>query len=244
MGRPLLSREQAHAVGLKARKLAVAIKADLALKKKDLQRKASKLAPDDPKRQGLTEQAAGAEVTLLQGRVELPFPTAQKPAARKPSGSRKRVRPKELTEEQRAQAADEQVSKAMRMAKKAQAVHERAIKAEEEVGSRVERITDRLEKFNGSTNKFNKLLRLASHARHTWDAAQIYRLEAEVAELKAGQKVIEAMLDRSDAEHEATLAREERLLEDLECERKSAKQALEISSKVLAIARDQEGVSE
>ena len=31
VGRPLFSREQAHAVGLKARKLAVAIKADLAL---------------------------------------------------------------------------------------------------------------------------------------------------------------------------------------------------------------------
>lgn len=244
VGRPLLSREQAHAVGLKARKLAVAIKADLASIKKDAQRKASKLEADDPKRQDFAEQAAAAEATLLQGKVELPFPTAQKPAAKKPSGSRKRARPKELTEEQRAQAADERVSKAMRVAKKEQAMHERAIKAEDEMALKVERITNRLEKFQGSTNKLSKLLRLARLAQRAWDAAQIFRLEAEVAELKAGQTVTDAMLDRSDAEHEATLAREERLLEDIESERKRAKHALEISGKVLAISRAQESVSE
>ena len=47
---------------------------------------------------------------------------------------------------------------------------------------KVERITNRLEKFQGSTNKLSKLLRLARLAQRAWDAAQIFRLEAEVAE--------------------------------------------------------------
>jgi len=89
VGVPLLSRVQAHAVGLKARRIAGDVKADIASIKKDAARNASKLAQEDPQRKKVAEQAKAAEVELLQATVDLPMPDPGPNEQAQASGSRK-----------------------------------------------------------------------------------------------------------------------------------------------------------
>ena len=91
MGSPLLARDCAYAVGLKARRAAGDIKIELASAKRTAGRAASKLAADDPWRQELAAEAKAAEASLLRAPVELPLPAERAAPAPAASGARKRV---------------------------------------------------------------------------------------------------------------------------------------------------------
>ena len=92
VGAPLLSRVLAHAVGLKARRIAGAVKADIASIRKDAACNASKLAEEDPQRKKVAAQAKAAEAELLQAAVPMPDPgpdeQAQALGARKAGAAR------------------------------------------------------------------------------------------------------------------------------------------------------------
>ena len=85
LGARLLPRKQANDIGLKARKAAVALKADVVAKKKATQRKVSKLKADDPQRRELSEKAEAEEAERLRKEIDFPM----MPAQPVPSGSRK-----------------------------------------------------------------------------------------------------------------------------------------------------------
>jgi hypothetical protein len=85
VGLPLLERkgeQSAHAVGLKAKRVAISLKIDItAIQKavKDMARKHN-LAPDDPKRKELAREADEKESALLRAAVDLPLPAADEVA--------------------------------------------------------------------------------------------------------------------------------------------------------------------
>ena len=191
MGAQLLSREQAHQVGNKARKAAVAFKAEALTRKKTVQRKASKLKADDPQRRELSEKAEAEEAEKLRKEIEFPMMPAQ-PA---PSGSRKRTRRKETTQSERERLDDERVLKAEKAVKRAKALVERAGKAEEEAASRCTAAVDKCEKCEGPLKRRAALTRLSRLSMQLWGAAREFRLEAEIAELRAEVRRQDAALE-------------------------------------------------
>ena len=66
-----MPRKQAHAVGLKARRIAGEIEADLKAHIKKAMRAIAQLEEDDPKREELTEASKDAKAQLLRAEVEL-----------------------------------------------------------------------------------------------------------------------------------------------------------------------------
>ena len=157
LGARLLPRKQANDIGLKARKAAVALKADVVAKKKATQRKVSKLKADDPQRRELSEKAEAEEAERLRKEIDFPMMLAQ-PV---PSGSRKRTRAKEMTQSERERLDDEAVLKAEKAVKRAGALVERAGKAEEQAASRCTAAVNKQEKCVGLIKKHAALDRLS-----------------------------------------------------------------------------------
>jgi hypothetical protein len=157
LGARLLPRKQANDIGLKARKAAVALKADVVAKKKATQRKVSKLKADDPQRRELSEKAEAEEAERLRKEIDFPM----MPAQPVPSGSRKRTRAKEMTQSERERLDDEAVLKAEKAVKRAGALVERAGKAKEQAASRCTAAVNKQEKCVGPIKKHAALDRLS-----------------------------------------------------------------------------------
>ena len=96
VGLPLLTRETAYAVGLKARREAGYIQAPEAAKKKDLGRAKSKLAATDPRRLQLDGEHKDGMMALLRAFVDVALPdsppSGPSAATSSATGSRKRKR--------------------------------------------------------------------------------------------------------------------------------------------------------
>jgi hypothetical protein len=91
VGLPLLEKSSAHAVGLKARRVALTLKADIASILKSVKDKVRKqhLTSDDPKRIKLEQDAADAECALLSEPIDLPLPNSSQSVQAGKRGSRK-----------------------------------------------------------------------------------------------------------------------------------------------------------
>ena len=76
LGPPLIARKAAHAIGLKARRDAGKLKADVVSVRKAPLAAARKLADDDPQRQLLLSEADEKEAALRGMSITLPFPSA------------------------------------------------------------------------------------------------------------------------------------------------------------------------
>ena len=129
VGLPLLTRETAYAVGIKARREAGYIEKAEAAMKKDLSRAKSKLSPTDPQRLQLDGTLEADMAKLLQQPVDVKLPDAAAPAPRPASGSRKRKRElasAEPTFDELIADADVDVLKAEKARKRAEASLERA----------------------------------------------------------------------------------------------------------------------
>ena len=101
-GRPLMERKEAHAAGLKAARAAGSIKTDVRAAKLVVQRAACKLAADDPQREQLAKQAADVEAAILREQVDVALPVATpapRASASRASGSRKRAREAEPSDD-------------------------------------------------------------------------------------------------------------------------------------------------
>ena len=90
LGLPLMTRAEAHAVGLKARRDAGTLKEEITNAHRQAGRKASKLAATDPARAQLKEEAAQKEQTLLRAVIELPLPSPAQQPRSNATGARKR----------------------------------------------------------------------------------------------------------------------------------------------------------
>ena len=88
LGAAPVTRAVAHAVGLKARRAALALLAAQTEKRKQASRAASKLPAEDPRRKQLTEDGEKAAAALLRDELQLPLDVPA-PLA---SGMRKRAR--------------------------------------------------------------------------------------------------------------------------------------------------------
>ena len=120
----MLTRTHAHAVGIKARRVAGETTAELALVKHSAQRAASKLEADNPRRQKLAAEAKEAEASLLRATVQFPALRAEQSTQPLASGSRKRkVEPdaQALSQDQELSLLDEKVLKAEKEVKRARA---------------------------------------------------------------------------------------------------------------------------
>lgn len=106
LGLPLVDHKCAHAVGLKARRIAGEVKTGLSAKEKQARKDAAKLEADDPKRLEIAKAVESAKTTLLREDVSLPLqlPLPAAPPA-KASGSRKCACVREPTLEDRWDAA-------------------------------------------------------------------------------------------------------------------------------------------
>jgi hypothetical protein len=233
LGARLLPRKQANDIGLKARKAAVALKADVVAKKKATQRKVSKLKADDPQRRELSEKAEAEEAERLRKEIDFPM----MPAQPVPSGSRKRTRAKEMTQSERERLDDEAVLKAEKAVKRAGALVERAGKAEEQAASRCTAAVNKQEKCVGPIKKHAALDRLSRLSMLHWGAAREFRLEAEIVELRAEVRRQDAELDRAHNDMASSLEREGRL--EVHCEEllASAKDSQKKMKGLIAISR-------
>ena len=92
VGLPLMPHMTAHAVGLKARRIAGNVKADLAAAERATKKVLAKLDIDDSKRSEVAATAEKAKATLLLTPVDLPLPSAAHCAPAKATGKRKRKR--------------------------------------------------------------------------------------------------------------------------------------------------------
>jgi len=127
---PLMSRKEAHAVGLKAVRAATRIKAELRSAKLAAQRAASKLMPDDPQRDELLKEAEEAQETIRRAPVDVSLPAGSAAAASLANGSRKRAREVELSpedaHEQAIAAAEAELLQLQKAVKRAEAASEHA----------------------------------------------------------------------------------------------------------------------
>jgi hypothetical protein len=223
LGARLLPRKQANDIGLKARKAAVALKADVVAKKK----------ADDPQRRELSEKAEAEEAERLRKEIDFPM----MPAQPVPSGSRKRTRAKEMTQSERERLDDEAVLKAEKAVKRAGALVERAGKAEEQAASRCTAAVNKQEKCVGLIKKHAALDRLSRLSMLHWGAAREFRLEAEIVELRAEVRRQDAELDRAHNDMASSLEREGRL--EVHCEEllASAKDSQKKMKGLIAISR-------
>ena len=119
VGLPLLEKSSAHAVGLKARRVASTLKADIAAIYKSVNDKVrkQKLASDDTKRIKLEQDAADAECALLCEPIDLPLPDSSQSVKASKRGSHKCAQePTPTQKTARAQEAILAAEKAVRMA--------------------------------------------------------------------------------------------------------------------------------
>ena len=164
VGLPLLTRETAYAVGLKARREAGYIQAPEAAKKKDLGRAKSKLAATDPRRLQLDGEHKDGIMALLRDFVDVALPSASLPSApsavtSSATGSRKRKREAESSFDELIADAEVELLKAEKVAKKASAeVDQSEVKVVQ-----AQKIADRmLDKIDTAASKqAGKFLKLA-----------------------------------------------------------------------------------
>ena len=172
VGAPLLSRAYAHAVGTKARRVAVETTAEQAVLKRTASRAASKLAPDNPRRQELAAEAKAAEASLLRDTVEFPALPAEQSTAPSSSGSRKRKlepEPVAPSQDQLLAILDDDVLKEEKEHKRALAAIESAEKEEDEKERRVGRLLAQVEAHDGGSG-WDGLLAAVQRQRNAWDA--------------------------------------------------------------------------
>ena len=121
---PLMSRKEAHAVGLKAVRAATRIKAELRSAKLAAQRAASKLMPDDPQRDELLKEAEAAQETIRRAPVDVSLPAGS--AASSANGSREVELSPEDAHEQAIAAAEAELLQLQKAVKRAEAASEHA----------------------------------------------------------------------------------------------------------------------
>ena len=219
VGAPLLARDCAYAVGLKARRAAGDIKTELASAKRAAGRAASRLGADEPRRQELAAEAKAAEASLLRAVVELPLPAERAAPAPAASGARKRKlepEPVALSQDQLLAILDDEVLKEEKECKRALASLESAEKEEDEKERRVFRLLAQVEAHDCGPG-WDGLLATLKRQKNAWDACS-QNVKLATMHLK------ECQLDLKDAELavmdkvvEMGLAREEALLEQLHC---------------------------
>ena len=212
---PLLSRAEAYAVGLKARREAGNIKSDEAGDKKA----ASRLAPGDPKRGKVAELAE----KRLQALVELPLP-AMEPAAA--SGSRKRARQPESAEPSHEQVIayiEAEELDAQKAIKKAEAAVTHAEKKTDEKEKVVRRLTKKVRLPGLKSDAWFKFEPLRQEALAAWNEAVADEKDAEIA-------LLEARLEASEL---ANL----RLGLDWEHAQEGWDESMERGAKILKLAR-------
>ena len=207
VGAPLLSRVQAHAVGLKARRIGSEVKADAASIKKDAARKASKLSQEDPRRKKLVAQAQAAEAALLQVTVDLPMPDPDPREQAQASGARKASHAPECDA---LAAAEAEVLATEKEVKRSMAAVTSAQKQESEAGKRAELWVTKVETLADDTDCKSKQFKQAElgarRAKARWDELG---LETAFAE----KMVLEFKLDLKDAEMGVMLIELEQSLE-------------------------------
>ena len=206
VGAPLLSRVQAHAVGLKARRIGSEVKADAASIKKDAARKASKLNQEDPRRKKLVAQAQAAEAALLQVTVDLPMPDPDPREQAQASGARKASHAPECdalaAAEAEVLATEKEVKRAMAAVTSAETQENEARKRAERWVARVETLAD----TDCESKQFKQAELGARRAKARWDELG---LETAFAE----KMVLEFKLDLKDAEMGVMLIELEQSLE-------------------------------
>ena len=206
VGAPLLSRVQAHAVGLKARRIGSEVKADAASIRKDAARKASKLNQEDPRRKKLAAQAQAAEAALLQVTVDLPMPDPDPREQAQASGARKASHAPECdalaAAEAEVLATEKEVKRAMAAVTSAETQENEARKRAERWVARVETLAD----TDCEPKQFKQAELGARRAKARWDELG---LETAFAE----KMVLEFKLDLKDAEMGVMLIELEQSLE-------------------------------
>ena len=213
VGSPLLARDCAYAVGLKARRAAGDIKIELVSAKRTAGRAASKLAADDPRRQELAAEAKAAEASLLHAPVELPLPRERAAPAPAASGARKRKRepdPLALSQDQLLGVLDRHVLLAERKMKRGLASLESAEKEETDAQQKFEHWVARVE--GGELSRWAWLVEKAKAAKQILRAASHLVTAAEADLYEAKMEMKDAQIKVLFQELEMGLAREEALL--------------------------------
>ena len=218
VGAPLLSRTHAHAVGTKARRVAVETTAEQAVLKRTAQRAASKLAPDNPRRQELAAKAKEAEASLLRATVDFPALPAEQSTTPSSSGSRKRKlepEPVAPSQDQLLSILDDKVLKAEKDIKRALAAWGSAEKEGDEEERRAGRLLAQVEAHDGGPG-WNGLLTAVKRQRVAWDACSDALTIAELRLRDTQLPLKDAELAAMFQVVEMGLAREEALLEQLD----------------------------
>ena len=228
VGAPLLSQKQAHAVGLKARRDAVAIKAAI----KDLKKPASRIKKDDPKRQEAEVQAENKEAALLRETIDLGITTPVQPAA---SGERKRKRELELSEEQLLGIADSHLLKAEKAVDKAVEQAEETMRKAEEIEAQLKQADHTFKHidedgpgFNKAQRRFNRCLALSKASLECLEASENLIHETQSDADKAEIKVLKLELNMA-------IRREGDLIEDNDRLFKLADGCCDIAKKSVAL---------
>ena len=197
LGKPLPPRGIAHAAGLKARRAAGKVTTDEAAIRKAASDKArkQKLPPDDPGRLALAAEAEEKVATMLQEHVDLPLGDA--PAAGSAgTGSRKRAREPESTEQIAVARAEEAHLNAEREIKRADAAltaAQKAADAKERVIGRWQRQFEAVDKRRkGALAQMQVLMKGMREAEAAWrkaeaavEVATIDYLTAQISERDA-----------------------------------------------------------
>ena len=171
-GAPLLTRTHAHAVGIKARRVAGETTAELALVKRSAQRAASKLEADNPRRQELAAEAKEAEASLLRATVQFPALRAEQSTQPLASGSRKRkVEPdaQALSQDEELSLLNEKVLKAEKEVKRARAAVASAENEVDEQARKAMRLATQLDNHDIRGPGWNPLYAAAKRQHKLWD---------------------------------------------------------------------------
>ena len=186
-GRPLLDRAQAHALGIKAQRADGAAKAAIRDARKKAIGPARAAGTDVSKAQDEAEAVvlcADAKVLApQQPSAELP---AAAPAARAPTGSRKRAREPEPSHEAEVQEAEDALLQAEKQVHKAEKVLATAEAASDAAATKFQRLAARTDKDASMSFKLSQEhARKVEAACQQSDAAELAEKDAEIALLRA-----------------------------------------------------------
>ena len=195
LGPPLIERTDAHAIGLKARRDAGKLKADVASARKAPLAAARKLDDTNPQRQLLLDEADKKEAALREAPLTLPFPQAEQVRSRA-TGSRKRAR----------EAPEPIATPLQRRTEEAEAECIRTMKALDAA----QRIAGAAEqKYQAKGRAFDKWIKLQSEKpcykekrMKSYDAAEDAYLQAQTASRDADTDVSIACMEALIAENE------------------------------------------
>lgn len=198
-GRPLLSRAQAHAVGIKAQREGGYIAASIKTARKQAGATARAASTDASAAQDAAERAV---LSAAAGDIALPqLPAAAAPSAA-PSGSRKRAREQEpsaleqLETRHRQQEAEAAILRADRDVKRAEAAEASAEAVEQTTMALFERSMEVARRFLGEKRRVRQLASEAmDRAQKRYHEAQWATKNAEMATLKAQLVARDAMID-------------------------------------------------